>query len=242
MDDYKIDLGIKNGVININIVRKPIKNIHLKVYRDLSVSLSVPYKVPDAWIVSFLKEKTLWIDKQITKYKEASGYNSLLKVKSGTSVQFLGKDFRIIKISSLHDSIELEEKTIVIHLKEVSDADKADKVLGKWWRERAYEIYTREMDILFDGIFRKYNIDRPTVSVKKMKTLWGSCTISKSKITLNEYLLKADLRCIQYVILHELTHLLYAYHNADFYNFLTIQMPDWKERKNQLDKEVAQGL
>jgi predicted metal-dependent hydrolase len=75
-----------------------------------------------------------------------------------------------------------------------------------------------------------------------MKTLWGSCTKSKGKITFNEYLLKADIRCIQYVILHELTHLMYTYHNADFYNFLTVQMPDWQERKKQLDKDVVQGL
>ena len=55
-------------------------------------------------------------------------------------------------------------------------------------------------------------------------------------------MLKADLRCIQYVILHELTHLIYPYHNTDFYDFLTIQMPDWRERKKQLDLEVVQGL
>ena len=75
-----------------------------------------------------------------------------------------------------------------------------------------------------------------------MKTQWGSCTKSKNKITLNEYLLKANNRCIRYVILHELTHLLYQYHNEDFYNFLTIQMPDWKKRKSELDNDVVQWL
>ena len=58
----------------------------------------------------------------------------------------------------------------------------------------------------------------------------------------NEFLVKANIRCIQYVILHELTHLLYPNHSKDFYDFLTIQMPDWQERKKELDKEVVQGL
>ena len=75
-----------------------------------------------------------------------------------------------------------------------------------------------------------------------MKTQWGSCIQSKNRITLNEYLLKANKRCIQYVILHELTHLIYPYHNKDFYNFLTIQMPDWKQRKHELDNDVVQWL
>ena len=64
----------------------------------------------------------------------------------------------------------------------------------------------------------------------------------ENKITLNEYLLKANIRCIQYVILHELTHLLYPNHSSDFYNFLTIHMPDWKDRKKQLDTEIVQSL
>lgn len=75
-----------------------------------------------------------------------------------------------------------------------------------------------------------------------MQTLWGSSIPKKNRITLNEYLLKANIRYIEYVVLHELTHLLYPNHNSDFYDFLTSQMPDWKERKKQLDTEVAQGL
>ena len=61
-------------------------------------------------------------------------------------------------------------------------------------------------------------------------------------ITFNEYLYKANLLGVQYVILHEMTHLLYPNHNIDFYNFLTIHMPDWKERKKILDIEVVQGI
>lgn len=242
MEVYKLDLGVKNGIVNVNILKKPIKNIHLKVFRDMTVSLSVPLSVPEDWIVSFLNERISWIDKQITKYKESSGYNNLENIINGSSTQLLGKDMRIFKKTSLSNSIEVDEKNINVFLKDINDEYMANKLFINWWRKKAMSTFQIELDNMYNNIFKKYKIPKPVISIRKMKTLWGSCTKQKGKITLNEYLLKADIRCIQYVILHELTHLIYTYHNSDFYNFLTVQMPDWQERKKQLDKEVVQGL
>ena len=240
MKTYVLDLVSPFDKTTVYIERKNIKNIHLKVFRDLKVVLSVPNEVTDEWISYFLKNKSGWIEKQLRKYKQSSGYNNLIDIKSGTSTQLLGKDRRIIKKISDRNCVIEEEKNIIVYASEKSK--KHQQILERWWLEKAYDIYINEMDGIYNRIFRKYGVEKPTIYIRKMKTLWGSCTPSKNKITLNEYLLKADLRCIQYVILHELTHLLYPYHNNDFYNFLTVQMPDWKERKKQLDIEVVQGL
>lgn len=242
MDEYILDLGMPFNCVKITISRKDIKNVHLKVFRDLQIILSLPENVPDEWIIDFLNKKRDWIKNQLSKYKQASGYNNLLEIKSGSSTQMLGKDRRIIKKYSAKSYVAEDEKNIYVYVKSLDDDMLSQRVLRKWWRDKAFEIYNEEMMILYERIFRKYNIDIPSIQIKKMKTLWGSCIPAKGKITLNEYLLKADQRCIQYVILHELTHLLYPYHNNDFYNFLTVQMPDWKVRKEQLDKEVVQGL
>jgi predicted metal-dependent hydrolase len=101
MDIYKLNLGLKIGIIDINIIRKPIKNVHLKVYRDLKVNLSVPMSVPDEWISKFLTDRTFWIEKQIIKYQESNGYNNLTNIINGSSTQLLGKDMRIFKTASL---------------------------------------------------------------------------------------------------------------------------------------------
>jgi predicted metal-dependent hydrolase len=138
--------------------------------------------------------------------------------------------------------VELDEKKICIFLKDASDEERSQKLFDQWWRNTASDIFQSEAEQLYQKIFKKYGLNQPKILVRKMKTLWGSCTPSKDKITLNEYLLKADIRCIQYVILHELTHLIYPNHSKEFYDFLTIHMPDWKERKKQLDNEVVQGL
>ena len=242
MEAKILDLGAINGLVSVQIVRKNIKNIHLKVFRTLEVILSVPMNVTTEWIDSFLDGHIEWIDCQITKYKKASGYNNLSNIRSGSSTQLLGKDVRVYKEASLENRVEVEEKKICIFLKDTADEALAQKMFDEWWIATANQVFQVEMENLYQKIFKKYNLSQPHIVVRKMKTLWGSCTPAKGKITLNEYLLKADIRCIQYVILHELTHLMYPNHSKDFYVFLTIHMPDWKERKKQLDNEVVQGL
>lgn len=242
MEAKILDLGAINGQVSVQIVRKNIKNIHLKIFRSLEIILSVPMNVTTELIDSFLDGHVEWIDRQITKYKKTSGYNNLSNIRSGSSTQFLGKDIRVYKETSLKNCVEKDEKRVCIFVKDINDEELAQRLFDEWWRANANQIFQVEMEKLYRKIFEKYNLSQPHIVVRKMKTLWGSCTPAKGKITLNEYLLKADIRCIQYVILHELTHLIYPNHSKDFYVFLTIHMPDWQERKKQLDNEVVQGL
>ena len=242
MDNVELYLGPINGAVQVKLLRKKIKHVHLKVFRSLDVILSVPEKVPDEWVKSFLLSRQKWIDNQITKYKKTSGFNNLSDIRNGSSTQFLGKDMRVLKEASLTNHVEVDEKKIYLFVTDTTNEKLIQSLFSKWWRKTAETVYQEEVDRFYDAIIRKYNIDKPAITIRKMKTLWGSCTPSKNKIALNEYLLKANIRCIQYVVLHELTHLLYPHHNSDFYNFLTVHMPDWKERKKQLDTEVVQGL
>ena len=242
MDNVELYLGPINGTVKVTLLRKKIKNVHLKVFRSMEVVVSFPEHVPDEWINSFLSSRQKWIDDQITKYKKTSGFNNLFDIRNGSSTQLLGKDMRIYKEASLINHVEVDEKKVYLFVTDTTDEELIQNIFSKWWRKTAETVYQEEVDRFYAAVIRKYGIDKPVISIRKMKTLWGSCTPSKSKITLNEYLLKANIRCIQYVVLHELTHLLYPNHNSDFYNFLTVHMPDWKERKKQLDTEVVQGL
>lgn len=242
MEHFTLELGQINGAVDVKIVRKNIKNVHLKVFRSLEVVLSVPVQVPQEWIADFLNKRTVWIDNQITKYKLSGGTNTLDSIKNGTSVQILGKDMRIVFEPSLDNHIAADEKRITVFMRDTSDAELAQKMFLKWWKQEAERVLTQELDALYEKVFKKYQVPKPSIHIRKMKTLWGSCTPSKSKITFNSHLYKANIRCIQYVVLHELTHLLYPNHSKQFYDFLTIHMPDWQERKKQLDMDVVQGL
>lgn len=236
-----IELEYPFGVFYVEIVRKKIKNVHLKVYRELKVAISVPIYAEKSWIESFVQDKKEWIGKQLEKYIKSSGYNNLLDLKSGSSTQFLGKDLRVYLVQSDKNKVEADEKSVTVYLKDGSDREKENALFSEWWKKQAEEIYASIVD-RYMSIFLRHKIQRPQICIRKMKTLWGSCSKHLNKITLNEYLLKADIRCIEYVVFHELTHLIYNAHNKDFYDFLTIYMPDWKERKKRLDTEVVQGL
>ena len=236
-----IMVKLPSGQINVEIIRKNIKNVHLKVFRDLSASLSVPTNTPFIWAEEFARSKSMWLDKQFTKYSRSSGYNNLASLKSGSSTQLLGKDLRIYIKYNINERVIADEKSVTVFLRDPKNETRANNIFEKWWRKTAFNVYDKIVDQMMP-IFIRHKINKPVIVIKKMKTLWGSCNKQLGKITLNEYLLKADIRCIEYVVLHELTHLLHNSHNKDFYDFLTIYMPDWKERKKQLDTEVVQGL
>ena len=86
--------------------------------------------------------------------------------------------------------------------------------------------------------FIKHNVNMPIIEVRTMKKSWGSCFPTKNKINLNILLIQAPKNCIEYVILHKLCHFIYPNHSKDFYNFLTIMMPDWRERKTVLENQL----
>lgn len=235
-------IKLNNGkdCILVQICRKEIKNVHLKVFRDLTVKLSVPNEATEPWVRTYLESKLSWIDKQLYKYKKSSGNNNIFSLQNGSSTQFLGKDLRII-IEEGDNKVICEEKKVVFAIRDITNKEVFNRQFSIWWRKQAIDTYNKIVDDLMP-IFSKHRVVKPNICIRKMKTLWGSCTKSRNKITLNEYLLKADITCIEYVILHELTHLIYHNHNKEFYDFMTIYMPDWQERKKQLDMEVVQGI
>ena len=124
-----------------------------------------------------------------------------------------------------------KQKWINDRLKECNSSD----YLGKKYNfSFSDEFYYSEAKVVFNKIIRKYHpyINKPInkIRIKKMNTRWGSCNYKKGYINLNLYLIKKDIKFIEYVILHELTHLIYPNHSKDFYNFIKNIMPDYKDR------------
>lgn len=87
--------------------------------------------------------------------------------------------------------------------------------------------------------FQKYGVGVPKIRIRDMKTRWSSCLTQKGIITLNKRLLEVPRNCIEYVVMHELCHFIHPNHSKNFYLFLSVLMPDWRERKSVLDREVA---
>ena len=99
------------------------------------------------------------------------------------------------------------------------------------------EEYFKDMMKFVTEVAKKYGIKIPKIEIRRMKTRWGSCIPACNKVIFNLNLIKTPMCCIEYVVLHELSHFKHQNHSKNFYNFITIFMPDWKERKKILDEE-----
>ena len=236
-----LELHCKNKVIPIQVERKKIKTIRLKVYPECIVKISSPYSITDEFLMEFASKRQKWIEDKLEYFTKTKGYSATTVIKNGMSIKMLGEDLIFSVTNSKKNLIYREGKMIHICSNDIENKEKLMHQFDKWWRKESLKILRLYVDNLYP-IIRKYNISYPDINIRKMKTLWGSCSVNKNKVTFNQYLTKANPACIEYVVLHELVHFLYPNHSKEFYDFLSIYMPDWKERKKILDTDVVHGL
>jgi predicted metal-dependent hydrolase len=216
----------------IKIIRKNVKNITLRVKSTTKVILTVPASLDEEYIDNFIKKKEAWIKKQVKWFNE--NYNPVEEYKqyvSGESFEYLGKRYRLKVIENSEESVKLYRGYIYLRIKGSSDLKRKKNLVDKWYREKASIKFNEVIESYKHHINEEFN----SIRIQKMKTHWGSCS-SKRNITLNLELIKKPKYCIEYVILHEMTHLIYMNHSKDFYDYMTVRMPDWKWRKDKLEE------
>lgn len=215
---------------NISIIRKNVKNFSLKVRPNGSVELVLPLMAKNGDINFILEKYSKWIDDKKEYFKEFE--TTKKELVSGESMKFLGKDYRLRVIKDSKERVEFDKLFINLYVKNVENFSKKSEILEKWYRENAL--------IYFLNIANEYNkiikIDDIKIKIRKMKTRWGSCNASKKSINLNLELIKKPKICIEYVIFHELAHLIHPNHSREFYNFLSLHMSDWKSREKILNR------
>lgn len=227
--------------IPIIIERKDMKTCRLKVFPDKTVKFSVPKATTIEWIANYLESKGQWISAKLQMFEQTKGYAATNEIRSGVSIRYLGEDLIFAVSVSKKQRIYKEGKTLHVCAPDINDQDKLMTQFDKWWRNESLSYINTQLDRLYP-IIEKYKLPKPKVALRKMKTLWGSCSPGRSIVTFNQYLTKAKPACIEYVVLHELVHFLYPNHSKQFYNFLSSHMPDWKDRKRILDQDVVHGL
>ena len=207
------------------VQRKNVKNINLKVNIDKKVTLSIPMKMSLDKAKDFVKKKANWIKKQQDFYDTFAEQKENITFEDGETVYLLGKQYKMKIISDNHNSVVINNKYIEIHIKEkyIDNKNYIKKVYEKWLKQYALNILEK-LVIKYQDTLKKYGIKIPRIEIRQMKTRWGSC-------------LPTPICCIEYVVLHELSHFKHQNHSKNFYNFITIFMPDWKERKKILDEE-----
>lgn len=241
MEIISIILPESKSRVTVYLDRKKMKTCRLKVYPDQKIVLSLPYSVPVEWAESFLTEKSSWIERKLKSFNKTAGYAATTDIKNGYSIKMLGEDMIFVLTQCEKEYVYSEGKTIHICCRTPDNQDHVKRLFENWWRKQAKSILEDRVRFWYP-IIEKYGVEMPKTSVRKMKTLWGSCSVARHIVTFNFYLIKARMPYIDYVVLHELIHFLYPNHSKHFYAFLSNYMPDWKERKLVLDQDVVHGL
>ena len=232
-----IQLQLLNGkTVDITLKRKRIRNLYLKILPDTTIELSVPLRADFGEILKFITEHKKWIEKTILKFKD----NETVKdtVFSGGVVTILGIKYFVFVYQSTVDKVIKDGFTICIYSTKYQDNAYIKKQYEKYFCGNALRYFETTLDKYYPEI-QKYNIAKPILKAKVLKSKWGSCLPKERKITLNLLLYKTKTECVEYVVLHELTHLLFMGHSKQFYNFIQNIMPKYKEIEKILDYEYS---
>jgi predicted metal-dependent hydrolase len=227
-------INCQGNQIKYTLVRKKVKNVNLRVRSDGTVVVSADKRVPLAFIEKLILEKAPWILNNLERIEKKIDTLPEKLYISGEILPFLDRRMTL-KVLPADDAEKIWFKDDILHLAvfEDSDAEIRKQMVDFWYKKQAEPVFYQAMDRIYP-LVAEHGISRPTLTVRTMKTRWGSCSWQKGKITLNSELLKTSLDCIDYVVLHELAHFKHRGHNSAFYGFLSEIMPDWQGRRHIL--------
>ena len=156
------------------------------------------------------------------------------KYVSGETHLYLGRQYQLKVTIGNKPEVKYKGRYIEVVTK---DKAKTSGLLNQWYRERAKAKFIEIAEPIIER-FRKYNVEPKQIYIQEMPTRWGSCT-EKGKVILNPELIKAPKPCIEYVITHELCHLVHHNHTQRFIDLQTREMPDWEKWKSKLENLLA---
>lgn len=215
--------------MEIKITRKKIKNIIIKVNERGEVLVSAPLRVPKYYIENLIKEKEEWIRKKIDFVKSKKEKVKSNTFNDGEKFIYLGKEYLIEIKKSEEEYCKLENNKFLIYLQE-NNQEKRKALISKW----VYENFNSYMLKKTLEIGKKIGYKPNAIKFREMKTRWGSCNSLTKSITYNYRLYDKPIEAVDYVILHELSHILYPHHQKSFWDFVGKYMPDWKKRRELL--------
>ncbi len=219
--------------IEVEVVRKEIKNLHLAVYPpDGHVRVAVPENITDDNIRLAVISKLGWIKKQQQDFK-SQPRQSERKYVSGECHYFFGKRFRLelIERDARPEVRLLKSGKLKLFVRPGTSEEGKEKLLNGWYREQLKSVIPELLD-KWQPIVGK---QAEAWGIKKMKTKWGSCTIEQGRIWLNLELAKKPSECLEYILVHELLHLHERNHNQRFMELLDQFLPNWRTSKKKLN-------
>ena len=224
---------IKVSDLTIEVVRKDIKNLHLGVYPPAGrVRVAVPTRVNDEAVRLAVVSKLGWIRRQKIRFANQPR-QSQREMVTGESHYFQGRRYRLRVVEeNAAPRIQIGTATIRLFVRPDADAARREAVLSNWYR--------RELKALIPDLITKWQsvigVQVADWGIKKMKTKWGTCNVEAKRIWLNLELAKKPPQCLEYILIHEMVHLLERHHNDHFMALMDRFMPQWRLYRDELNR------
>jgi predicted metal-dependent hydrolase len=239
---FKKPLGTQNMDLYIEpmgtipLERSRRRSVAIVIYPDNRILIRAPLKASLSSITSFVDQKKDWILKKIAQNQHKRDNHPPLRFETGEQLLYLGQPFTLQCHTSSQCKFYLESQLIHLQLPEPKPSPTVLlKTLHAWYKKAAEDILLDRVDHyapLFNKTIQK-------VEFRRMKSRWGSCSTT-GRICFNWLLVMAPLRVIDYVVIHELAHLVHHNHSAKFWHLVEMHMPDYKTHKNWLNKHGHQ--
>lgn len=219
------------GSVEVEVRFKPIKNLHLSVHPPHGhVTVSSPEYFELEKVRVYLTTKLAWIkqeQKKITN-QEREGKKSFITRESH---HFLGKRYLLEVKESPTNKVILKHSHIELYAQSDASLDAKKKMLYTWYRKEL----SAQISVLIDKYAAIMNVNLPDFGIRIMKTKWGSCTTESKKLWFNIELAKKPIDCIEYIVVHEMVHLIERNHNKNFVILMDRYLPNWRTQKNILN-------
>lgn len=216
--------------LDVHIEIKKIKNMYIRVLPPKGiVKVTAPTSFTQETIDEFINLNKVKIHATIKRIQETYRQEDLQYTNSEAH-ELWGQSYKLNLIESSKNTYEIKDGVIELHLKDISDFDTKKKLVDKLYRDQLKECLNK----IIPKYASKMNLVINEFRIKKMKTRWGTCNIKDKRIWINLELAKTPLQCLEYVVVHELSHLMEPSHNKRFYNIQERYFPDWKRARQLL--------
>ncbi len=218
----------------VDVVRKAIKNLHLGVYPPHGrVRLAAPLAVTDEAVRLAVIGKLGWIKRQRARFEDQPR-QSKREMVSGESHYFLGQRYRLnVVVQNGPARVAIRNKRkIDLFVRPGGDTAQRERVLLAWYRQ--------QLKALIPPLIAQWEaaigVKVAEWGVKQMKTKWGACNVEARRIWLNLELTKKPVQCLEYIIVHEMAHLLERHHNDRFTKLMDSLLPQWRLQRAELNR------
>ena len=219
---------------SVEIVRKDIKNLHVGVYPPSGrVRVAAPFRLDDEAVRLAIISRLKWIRLQQAGF-EQQDRQSEREFVTGESHYFEGRRYRldVIECEGQPTIRLLNNTTMELCVRPGANRDAREAVLHQWYRRQLCD----QLPALLASWERKVGVTVNDVRIKKMKTLWGSCTVEAKRIWINLELAKKPSSCLEYILVHEMVHLIERSHNDRFRDLMDRLMPQWRVHRDELNR------